>query len=378
MNLGWTMSVIEYIAIITGIITILGTIIAVIWKIFQIQNKARLDNYESKIEKLEQQITDLTGNFDTERLVEYSGWGANKVEVELLEKKVMVGTGWIAPVPDPNDFKESDEEISYYKERLNISETAVTSLPLKVDLRNLFSDIRYQGSLNSSTAQAAVAVLEYFNRRAFGIQINPSTRFVYKTTRNLMEQRGDTGASLRDTLGAIRLFGIPPEDKWPHTDKKPDFDEEPPGFLYAFAKEYQALRYFRHDSEDIDSSIVLENVKKYLAAGIPSIFGFYIHSSFSKSNIKGGIPLPCKNEQPKWGQAVVAVGYDDNIKIKNLQCNKETKGALLFRNSWGTNWGVDGYGWLPYDYILNNLALEFWSIISLQLVDTGQFGFHSN
>ena len=145
--------------------------------------------------------------------------------------------------------------------------------------------------------------------------------------------------------------------------------------IYAFANEYRPLRYFRHDSEDIDdSSIVLKNVKKYLAAGIPSIFGFYIHSSFSKSNIKGGIPLPCKDEQPKWGQAVVAVGYDDNIKIKNLQCNKETKGALLFRNSWGTNWGVDGYGWLPYDYVLNKLALDFWSLLRMEWVNTGQFG----
>jgi hypothetical protein len=35
-----------------------------------------------------------------------------------------------------------------------------------------------------------------------------------------------------------------------------------------------------------------------------------------------------------WGHAIVAVGYEDNVKIKNLKCNKETTGALLTRNSW--------------------------------------------
>lgn len=208
------MEITEYIEIITGIIAILAAIIAVIWKIVHIQYKGRQEDYERKINNLEQKIKELSGNYDSEKPIEYSGWGAKKVEVELLGMKVMMGTGWIAPVPNPYDSKESDDEISWYKERLEISETAVTSLPLKVDLRNWFSDIRHQGSLNSSTAQAAVAVIEYFDRRTFGKQINLSTLFVYKNTRYLMEQQGDTGASLRTTLGAIRLFGTPPEDKW--------------------------------------------------------------------------------------------------------------------------------------------------------------------
>ena len=39
------------------------------------------------------------------------------------------------------------------------------------------------------------------------------------------------------------------------------------------------------------------------------------------------------------GHAVVAVGYDTKILIKNEMCDKETKGALFIRNSWGVEWG---------------------------------------
>lgn len=75
------------------------------------------------------------------------------------------------------------------------------------------------------------------------------------------------------------------------------------------------------------------------------------------------------------GHAVAAVGYDDKRKIKNSDVGgQETVGALLIRNSWGTGWGNAGYGWLPYNYVLDGLAVDWWSILKKEWVDTNQFG----
>lgn len=104
------------------------------------------------------------------------------------------------------------------------------------------------------------------------------------------------------------------------------------------------------------------------------MFGFWGFNSFDKSDVKGGIPYPADNESAQWGHAIAAFGYDDKMKIKNLTNNKTTTGALLIRNSWGEGWGENGYGWLPYDYVINELATDFWSMISMEWVETGEFG----
>jgi len=142
------------------------------------------------------------------------------------------------------------------------------------------------------------------------------------------------------------------------------------------ADNYEALKYFCHNPMGvaIAKENVLASVKRFLAAYVPSMFGFYGFPSFNHGNVMGGIPFPCPGERAVWGHAIVAVGYDDNKKIRNTLCNKETTGAFLIRNSWGTGWGDGGYGWLPYDYVRSGFALDFWSLLSMGWVETKKFG----
>ncbi len=300
-------------------------------------------------------------------------------EVILPETGETVGTGWLPPLPDLRDYTEEQPEIAEMSSRLGVSgkgKALAAALAIPVDLRPDCAPIENQKNLGSCTAHAAVGVVEYFERKAHRKHIDGSRLFVYKTTRNLLQVVGDTGAWLRNAMGAIVLCGIPPEKYWPYTDVKPDFDKEPESFVYAVAGNYAAVRYFCHDpaGANIPGEKVLESVKKYLAAGVPSMFGFWGFPSFTSSDVRGGIPYPCPGERAQWGHAIVAVGYDDNKTIKNTRCNLTKKGALLIRNSWGTTWGDAGYGWLPYDYVRNKLALDFWSLLSMDWVDTEQFG----
>jgi C1A family cysteine protease len=234
------------------------------------------------------------------------------------------------------------------------------------------SPIENQGSLGSCTANAGVALVEYFERRAFGRQVEASRLFLYKATRNLLHWDGDTGAFLRTTMGALALFGVPPEEYWKYAEA--DVDKEPSAFCYAFAQNYQSIQYYRHDPPGTTPDALLASVKAGLASGLPSMFGFTVYSSISQATSTGAIPFPAGGERIEGGHAVVAAGYDDNTIVKNTSPGgKSTKGAFLVRNSWGAGWGKKGYGWLPYEYVVRGIAKDWWSMTKSEWIDSHQF-----
>lgn len=282
-----------------------------------------------------------------------------------MSTKFPYSFGWIPDFPDLRDYTQEHDAI---KPMLS-SITLGSKLPPKVDLRQFCSPVENQQNIGSCTAHAVAGIVEYFENKSFGKYIDASRLFLYKVTRNLLHNTGDTGAFLKTTLGALVMFGMPPEEYWQYDTKR--FDEEPNSFCYAFANNYRCISYFRHDPANVSQKEVLDSVKKYLSNGIPSVFGFTVYQSIKESN-DGCIPFPGPQEKILGGHAVAAVGYDDN-KVIESPGSKTTKGAILIRNSWGTEWGEAGYGWLPYEYILQGLALDWWSIIKQDWVDTGLF-----
>lgn len=281
--------------------------------------------------------------------------------------------GWLPDYPDFRDYNSGNESIVKLFKGTNLAAETL-SLPPSVDLRAWCPPIEDQEAIGSCTANAGVALIEYFERRALGNHIDASRLFLYKATRNYMQMSGDTGAYLRNTMGAMVLFGLPPEKYWPYNIA--NFDVEPPAFCYSFANNYKAIKYFRLDPPGTSGSAILTNVKTKLSAGLPSMFGFSVYNSFYQAETTGKVPFPSSTGDTfAGGHAVVAVGYDDTIKIKNsLPGSPTTTGALLIRNSWGPTWGgIGGYLWMPYDFIRKSLAQDFWTLFSANYVDSKQF-----
>jgi C1A family cysteine protease len=202
---------------------------------------------------------------------------------------------------------------------------------------------------------------EYFLRRSLGKTERLSPLFLYKTTRKLLGVCGDSGADLRTTLKAMVRFGVPQLRYW-HSDVR-NFDNDPEAHLYCLANEFSQLTYVRLDARHAAGSQTLDLVRAFLAAGFPVVFGFPVTSLVSEAV---DISFRPEVESVLGGQAVVAVGYDD----RRFQV---TRGSLLIRNSWSPAWGEQGYGWLPYGFVIEKLAVDFWTVLEPRWLESGEF-----
>ncbi len=320
--------------------------------------------------ELAQIPTDVSGRATDVRV----GQRPTPVVLETGGQPVVVGAmGWLRDLPDHRDYGLDHPEVLPLLQRIGLraldsNETA----DHPVDLRKDCTPIEDQGALGSCTAQAGAGLYEFLVKRAHHREFDLSRLFLYKVTRNLLGWTGDTGAYLRTTMGALALFGMPPEQYLPYVIT--NFDQEPTPFCYAYAQSFQALVYFRLDKpETIAREALLARIKLFLQKSIPSMFGFTVYDSIAQAARTGEIPFPAAGDRVRGGHAVIAVGYDDKKEIRRSPTTEPTKGALLIRNSWGTGWGDGGYGWLPYEYVRQSMAVDWWSMLKAEWVDTEAF-----
>lgn len=267
--------------------------------------------------------------------------------------------GWIPDLPDTRDYTFRQPEVVSLLRRFK--QTRHEPLHDAVDLRQdsegeYFTTVEDQGPLNSSSAFAVLSLLEYFERRIHGRVYEGSKLFLYKVSRNRMAKVvgpiGDMGADLRTTFKVITQIGVPAEDYWPYDVGR--FDEEPSAFYYAIAKPLRHVKYFRLDEPNTTGESTWANVKSFLAAGFPVVFGMPVPKSLTTD---AKIPFRPELDVFRGAQAVVAVGYSANHFGKRQD-------AILVRSSWGSQWGDNGNGWLPISYVQNQIASSFWTIIS--------------
>lgn len=225
----------------------------------------------------------------------------------------------------------------------------LSSLSNKTDLRDSgkFPPIFDQKTLNSCTANAISAALYFdMNKQEVSDIFIPSRLFIYYNERAI-EDKIDNNApvSLKDCINTISKTGYCSEEMWPYDVQK--FDEKPAQEDYDFAQTHRAVKSHKLPFN-------LDHLKGCIQDGYPFVFGFKVYESFESAETKstGVVPLPKPDEKKIGGHAVLAIGFDDD------------KQHFIFRNSFGSDWGDSGYGYMPYSYIssIDKLAFDFWVV----------------
>lgn len=166
-------------------------------------------------------------------------------------------------------------------------------------------------------------------------------------------------------MQALAMFGVPPEKYYPYDEKK--VNEDPQARIYAMAQNYQALTYYRLDPIHKDAQSILDSVKANIWCNRPCMFGFVVYDTIDDKT--GNVELPTKTSNRRGGHAVTAVAFDDDYEFPK----SKIKGGIKFVNSWREEWGQNGFGWLPYEYIRLGLAVDWWTMMTAEWLDTKQF-----
>lgn len=218
-----------------------------------------------------------------------------------------------------------------------------TALPPSVDLTGKMPPVYDQGQLGSCVLNALNGDLEYSVVYAGFSDYMLSRLFDYFNTRDDEgDTADDTGCTIRDAVKDVAENGVCKESTWPYDTTQ--FAVKPPDAAYAEAQKVKIGSYAAVDQD-------LTAIKTALSADQLVVFGISVYSSFPMDSTDGVVPDPEVDDTLEGGHGIVIVGYDDATQ------------RFKFRNSWGTSWGDQGYGYLSYAYVMSpQWASDFWIV----------------
>lgn len=224
----------------------------------------------------------------------------------------MIKTGCITSPADPRDFI--------------YSQLVAAADPLPERFLPDRIPVRDQGDEGTCVGFSAAAIKNYQERKNHpGMNIITSPRFVYHECKKIDGIPNMEGTYPRVAMDVLRKLGTCRESSLPY---QPKTNPPIPVSTYEEAKQFIIGAYARVQSMD--------EIKRALVNEGPVMAGVIVTDSFVYAP-KGVIGEP----NGKWwgGHAIALDGYDDSKK------------AFRFINSWGSSWGDDGYGWLPYSFL---------------------------
>jgi len=203
-------------------------------------------------------------------------------------------------------------------------------IPSKIDYTSLMTPVKHQGHEGSCAGHAGVAVKEYQEKIDYNLSgevyVDLSERFLYENAKKI------SGHSEGTTLIAIAKIlvdkGVCRESFWPY--KAGDIGQPISGAEFD-AYNFRVQPFYTRITNE-------KELKASLVKFGPTMIGVGVYRNWYRE--KDGRILDAtfcdRIKGCLGGHAIVIVGYDDETKL------------YKFKNSWGTRWGQNGYGYLSY------------------------------
>jgi C1A family cysteine protease len=180
----------------------------------------------------------------------------------------------------------------------------------------------------------------------YGEEIKLSQRFIYYNTKKISGYWFAEGDSLRNALKAVCDYGACKEEMFPDTPEnswQEYVGKVPSQLAYFQAEEFKAKSYW-------SVPVTLENLKQSCYRNQrPLITGMGWYNEYYHIKEDGKLPLP-----------VNAVGYHALVYVG------WTKGKQWFRNSFGKDWGFQGYFYIPdEEFNRHSFFTDAWILLDI-------------
>lgn len=306
-----------------------------------------------EIKRLKQQILNTT-SFLREKQDELEGLqnsAKNREEAAEVKKQ------WHKPEGTLRDFeyKEQPLDEKYVpKSGLKIRET--------VDLRNFFPPVRNQKELGSCTSFAVTAMYEGMMARGgvrHGEYLSPGYIFFYS---NILKGRPQGGSNFHDQLEVLGMRGVCSDNLYAYNPSEPT--RKPSAEAEEDAGRHRVLKAKQIElSNNTDKGKAIKQnhttITSALSEGFPVGISLKIYDNLGKEGPFILHPSESPNAKEEGFHAMVIVGYS------------EENGFYIVRNSWGEDFGDNGYCYVPSTYIDDGDYLDFACIIT-EITDTSE------
>jgi C1A family cysteine protease len=168
----------------------------------------------------------------------------------------------------------------------------------------------------------------------------------------------DSGVTLRNVCKVFQQAGSCREDLYPYIIE--NFRNEPTAEMDIDAQKHRIKGYYRVTT--------IDEVKQALNKGYPVLIGMAVFEEMEsrKAAKTGFVPMPANDNNMLGGHAVLLTGYEDVKEAKGLMKlfrsifkMPNTKGYFELQNSWGEDWGDNGFFKFSYEYF-DNYVLDAW------------------